>query len=458
MAEERYELAIVGAGPGGYVAAVRAAQLGMKVICIDKAESLGGTCLNVGCIPSKALLHSTEVLERVDVDGKNLGIICSSLQVDFFSMMERKNAIVKGLCEGVAGLFKKHGVSYKQGEGIFIDPNHLKVNESIIFSDNIILATGSEPIELQALPFDKSNVLSSTEVLSLTKVPNSLVVIGGGAIGVELASVYQRLGSKVTLIEMMDRLCPSMEKILSRHLLQNLRKKGISVLLSAKVISGIDQREEIILTIEQEGKVQNLSGEKVLVAIGRRPFTQGLDLGAVGIEIDRKGFIPVDSFFRTKHPHIFAIGDLIDGPMLAHKASEEGIAVVEWLNGNRHPLNYLAIPNVVYTNPELAAVGLSEEEAVAAGLSVAIGLAYFKGNPRARCNGETEGVVKIIGDRQTGRLLGMHIIGSQASELISVGMLAMQTGALVADLAQAPQAHPTLGEAIKEAAFEALRA
>lgn len=455
--EEQYELAIVGAGPGGYVAAVRAAQLGIKVVCIDKGETLGGTCLNVGCIPSKALLHSTEVLERMEKEGKNLGIICSSLQADFSRMMQRKNEIVKGLCEGVAGLFKKHGVHYLQGSAVFTDLHHLKVNESLIAADKILLATGSEPIGLPDLPFNQNNVLSSTEALSLVQVPKHLVVIGGGAIGVELASVYQRLGAKVTIIEMMDRLCPAMEKTLSKHLLQSLKKKGMDILLSAKVVTAVVQQVEIILTIEQEGKLQNISAEKVLVAVGRRPFTRGLGLDTIGIEVDRKGFIPVDLFFRTKHPHIFAIGDLIEGPLLAHKASEEGVAVVEWLKGKRQPLHYLAIPNVVYTNPELAGVGLSEEEAKEAGLTVVTGMAYFRGNPRARCNGETEGLVKIIGDRRTGRLLGMHIIGLQASELIAEGMLAMQTGALVADLAHASQAHPTLSEAIKEAAIEALR-
>jgi dihydrolipoamide dehydrogenase len=315
------------------------------------------------------------------------------------------------------------------------------------------LATGSEPIALPGIPFDQRRVLSSTEALSLREVPKRLLVIGGGAIGLELASVYQRLGCQVTVIEMLDRLCPAMDRTLSKNLYSILKKQGIAFSLSTKVVSAVVQPDEVILTIECEEKLESISGEKVLVAIGRKPYTQGLGLEKVGVVLSKRGYVQVDEQFRTSVPSIFAIGDMIDGPMLAHKASEEGLSVVDSFRGVYRPVNYLSIPTVVYTQPEAAGVGLTEEEAREAGFTTASGTAYFKGNPRARCMGETDGLVKIIGDSHSGRLLGMHIIGPQASELIGEGMLAMQKGMIVKELAEAPHAHPTLSEAIKEAAI-----
>ncbi len=457
---ERYDVAIIGAGPGGYAAAIRAAQLGFKTICIDKRKTLGGTCLNVGCIPSKTLLHATGLFSLLQHQGELNAIECTQMKIDFPKLMERKREVVKGLVDGVAGLFKKNGVVSLQGEASFIDPHRLKVSngseESEIEADSIILATGSEPISLPSLPFNEKNVVSSTEALSFLQVPKRLLVIGGGVIGVELASVYNRLGSSVVIIEMLDRLCPAMDTSLTKQLLQVLKKQGIQFKLSSKVLNAVVQPDEVILTVESEGQLQNVSGDVALVAVGRRPYSQGLGLEKVGIIVDRRGFVPVDGFFRTQQPHIFAIGDLIDGVMLAHRSTEEGIAVVEWLKGKHSSINYLAIPNVVYTDPEVASVGLTEQEAKETGRSLLIGTSFFRGNSRARCTGEIEGFVKIIGDRETGRLMGMHIIGTHASELIAEGMLAMQLGTTLTEIGQAAQAHPTLSEAIKEAALQAL--
>lgn len=455
-----YDIAVIGAGPGGYVAALRAAQLGFKVVCIDKCPTLGGTCLNVGCIPSKALLQSTELLLHLQTHAKDMGIECQQLQVNFAQMMERKKKVVEGLVNGIAGLFQRHQISVIQGEASFLDPHRLRVRqgeqEQEIEAGVILIATGSAPIPLPDLPFDEKQILSSTGVLSLSKLPKRLVVIGGGVIGVELASVYRRLGVQVTIVELLDHLCTGLDRSLSQSLLQLLKKQGIEFYLSSRVVTAAKQPDEVILTIDRKGTLQNLSAEIVLVAIGRAPYTAGLELEKVGIQKDRRGFISVDRMLRTAHPHIFAFGDVITGMMLAHRASAEGVAIVEALKGEHPLIHSLAIPNVIYTYPEVASVGLSEQEARESGLNLLVGTSFLKGNSRARCSGETDGFVKIIGDKQTGKLLGMHMIAPHASELISEGMLAMQKGATVQEIAEAPQAHPTLSEAIKEAALEAL--
>lgn len=458
---DQYDIAIIGAGPGGYVAAIRAAQLGFKTVCIDSGAKLGGTCLNVGCIPSKSLLQSTELLSRLKTEGKENGIDYPNLSVNFPQMMARKKTIVNGLVDGIAGLFRKDKVTSLQGVAEFIDPHTLKVtgkngSQQEITAAHFLISTGSEPIALPDLPFDERQVVSSTGALSLTAIPKRLLVVGGGVIGVELASVYSRLGSKVIVIEMMDHLCPAFDKALSAALLQTLKKQGIEFMLSSQVVTAVVQPQDVILTVNQKDKLSYQNGEVVLVAVGRRPYAEGLQLNRIGIERDKRGFIPVDSHFRTAQPHIFAIGDVIEGPMLAHRASAEGVAVVESLKGGHPRVDYLAIPNVVYTNPEVASVGMTEEEVKGAGLELMTGKSFFRGNPRARCSGETEGFVKLVGDKASGRLLGMHILGPHASELISEGMLAMQKKATVEDLAGAPNAHPTLSEAIKEAALDAM--
>jgi dihydrolipoamide dehydrogenase len=458
---QRYDLIVIGAGPGGYVAAIRAAQLGLKTACIDRGSEPGGTCLNVGCIPSKTLLQSTELYARLQKDGSEHGIIYSELSADFKQMLKRKEKVVKGLVEGVRGLLKKNKIDYFNGEARFVDAHTIEVKEGDgkgihLEASNFILATGSEPIGIPDLPIDEKRIVTSTGALSLSKVPKRLVVIGGGVIGVELASVYQRLGTEVLLIEMLDRICPAMDVGVSQALLQILKKQGLHFMLSSRVITSVVLPDEIVITVQQGDQLANHSADVVLVAVGRRPYTEGLNLQAIGVETNARGFIPVSADFRTAQPHIFAIGDVIEGVMLAHRASQEGVAVAELIAGQKPFINYMSIPNVIYTYPEVAAVGLTEEEAHAAGLEVVVGSSLFKGNPRARCSLETDGFVKVIGELKTGRLIGMHIIGPHASELIEEGMVAIDKKATLHDIAYAPHAHPTLSEAIKEAALAAL--
>lgn len=459
----KYDLVVIGSGPGGYVAAVRAAQLGLKVACVDKRAEPGGTCLNVGCIPSKSLLQSTELYNHLLKDGHEHGIVFTNLSIDFKEMSNRKKQVVSGLVEGVRGLFKQNGVIYIQGTANFIDPHTLEVTndgqKQKIDAQYILLATGSEPIPLPNLPFDERQIVSSTGALSLSKVPQRMVVVGGGVIGVEIASVYNRLGTDITIVEMLDRICPAMDRTISLSLLQVLKKQGMKFLLSTKVVTTVVQPNEVILTVNQGEQLSNLSADVVLVAVGRRPYSQELGLDKVGVKLDSKGFVLTDEAFRTSLPHIFAIGDLINGVMLAHRASEEGVAVVELIaNANPTKINYMTIPNVIYTNPEVASVGLTEEEAREAGLDVMIGSVPFKANARARCSGEMEGLIKIIGESKSGRVIGMHIIGPHASEIIAEGMIAIEKKATLHDLAYAPNAHPTLNEAIKEAAVKTLNA
>lgn len=458
---DRYDVAIIGAGPGGYVAAIRAAQLGFKTVCIDKDPTLGGTCLNVGCIPSKTLLHATEILFHLQREGKEQGMTYSDLKIDLSQLMDHKNKVIKSLVEGIAKLFERNQVTALQGSAEFIDPHRLRIiqkegQQQEIEASFILIATGSEPIALPDLPFHEQQIVSSTGTLSLSRVPQRFIVIGAGVIGVELASVYQRLGSQVTIIEMLDHICPALDKQVSKSLLQILKKQGMEFMLSSRVTAAVVQPDEVILTVDFNGQLQNLSADAVLVAVGRRPFTKGLQLDRIGIQLDKKGFIPVDGNFRTAQPHIFAIGDVIEGVMLAHRSSAEGVAVIESLKGEHPILNYLSIPNVIYTYPEVASVGLTEQEVQETGLDFMIGTSFFRGNPRARCSGEMDGFVKIIGDKRTGSLLGMHILGPHASELIAEGMLAIQKRMTVAEIAEAPQAHPTLSETIKEAALDAL--
>lgn len=458
---DRYDIAIIGAGPGGYVAAIRAAQLGFKTICIDKHRALGGTCLNVGCIPSKTLLQATELLYHLQHQGKEQGLEWNGLSLDFSKLMKRKEQVVKSLNDGVAGLFRQHHITSLQGTVEFLDPNRLRIHSKEgdsreIEALHMIIATGSESISLPNLPFDERQVISSTGALNLKSIPERLLVIGAGVIGVELASVYSRLGSQVHIIEMLDHICPTLDSSLSKQLLKVLQKQGIQFSLSSRFITATIQPDEVIVVADLNGEMRNISAHAVLVAVGRRPYTKGLGLEKVGIQTDQKGFVIIDQHFRTTQPHIYAIGDVIEGAMLAHRASAEGAAVIEALKGKKTQVDYLAVPNVIYTYPEVASVGLTEQEARQAGLDLMIGTSFFRGNPRARCSNEMEGFVKILGDKRSGRLIGMHILGSHASEMISEGMLAIQKKIFVKDLADAPQAHPTLSESIKEAALDAL--
>lgn len=457
---EQFDLIVIGSGPGGYVAAIRAAQLGMKVACIEKDKTFGGTCLNVGCIPSKALLYSSEQYEKWHLHGKELGINCNGLQINWPQMQKRKEGIVEKLVAGITFLFRQNKVTAIQGQASFLNVNQLVVKtaseEKILEGKRILLATGSEPIPLPFLPFDEKKIISSTGALSLSSIPKKLVMVGAGVIGLELGSVYQRLGTEVTVIEMMDRVCPTLDREISKNLLHIFQSQGIKFHLSSQVVSGEKIEKGVRLKIRNgEGKENNLEGDVILVAIGRRPFTQGLNLSKVGIQMDEKGRIVVNGLFQTSLPHIYAIGDVIDGPMLAHKASEEGIAAVESMAGLVAHVNYMAIPNVMYTAPEVACVGMTEEEAKQAGLQVKIGKCSFKANPRARCISEEEGLVKIIADSTTSRVVGMHIIGPYASEMIGEGVLAIEKQMTVQELAHASHAHPTCSEAIKEAASAA---
>jgi dihydrolipoamide dehydrogenase len=458
--KQNYDIAVIGSGPGGYAAALRASQLGFKTVCIEKNKTVGGTCLNVGCIPSKALLQSSEYYELIKNEVAEHGIEYKDLNFNFQKIMQRKDATIKGLVNGIASLFKRQKVEQMRGMAKFISAFELEVvneTETIqVQARFFIIATGSEPIALPFLPFDEKKVLSSTGALALPLVPKSMMLIGAGVIGVEIASIYRRLGTKVSIIEMLDRICAPMDLTMSKTFLQILKKQGLEFYLNAKVMKAQKNGEEVSLVINHENHEVEMKAEVALVAIGRKPFTENLRLNEIGIKMTSKGFISVDLNFRTTHPHIFAIGDVIEGPMLAHKASDEGVAAVEFVAGLKSNVNYLTIPNVIYTHPEAAWVGMTEQDALEASLDVKIGTSYFKGNPRARCTGYTEGLVKIVAEARTGRLIGMHIIGPHASEMIGEGVMAILKAMTLEEFSHASHAHPTLSETIKEAACDAL--
>lgn len=451
-----FDVAVIGGGPGGYVAAIRAAQLGLKVCCIEERKELGGTCLNVGCIPSKALLHSSELYWKMNHEAASQGLVFSNLSYDFSQMMKRKNEIVQGFVKGIDALFKKNQIERIQGKAQFKSPQEIEVADKIITAKHIILATGSEPISLPFLAFDEKRVVSSTGALSFDKVPKKLLVIGAGVIGVELGSVYSRLGSEVVFLEFLDRICPAFDRAISNAFQKILTSQGLVFHLSHKVLKA-DLGSTLSVTAQGPNGEATFGADAILVCVGRRPYTKGLGLEAAGIQTDAKGFIPIDASFRTRQPHIFALGDLVEGPMLAHKASEEGIAVAELIAGERPHLDYLSIPSVAYTYPEVASVGLTEEDAKAKNLSIKIGQFPFKANSRARCTGEDEGFVKVLCDATTKKLLGVHILGPHASELIAEAVLAIQMKATALQLADTPHAHPTLSETLKEAAMAAVK-
>ncbi len=451
---EEFDVIVIGSGPGGYVAAIRAAQLGFKVACVDKIKELGGTCLNVGCIPSKTLLHSSELYYKFKSEAEELGLTCPGMGYDFARMMERKRKVITAFNQGITGLFKKNKITAFNGHATLVSPTLIKINESQeISAKHIILATGSEPIALPFLPFDEKRVLSSTGALTLENVPKKMLVIGAGVIGVELGSVYSRLGAEVTFIEFLDRVCPTMDETLSKTALEQFTKQGMKFHLSSKVVGGEIKGERVELKVALPTETITLDADVVLVAIGRKPYTKNLGLENVGIIPNAKGFIPIDGNFRTTAPSIYAIGDLVDGPMLAHKASEEGVAVAEILAGKNPVLNYMSIPSVVYTFPEIASVGLSEKEAKDLGVITTTGSFPFGANSRAKCTHEDVGFVKIVADAATDKIIGVHIIGPHASELIASGVLAIVNQMTAEELASTCQAHPTLSEALKEAAL-----
>ncbi len=458
---ERYDIVIIGAGPGGYVAAIRAAQLGMRTACVDPRASLGGTCLNIGCIPSKALLQSSEKFNEARHSFAEHGVMVGEVRLDLAAMMTRKDKVVSALTRGVEFLFRKNKVDWLKGTGRIAAPGRVAVTAADgatqeVETGAIVIATGSESIPLPGVTVDEQRIVSSTGALALDKVPERLAVIGGGYIGLELGSVWARLGAKVTVVEYLDRILPNMDRELGPMMQRLLTRGGMAFKLSTKVVGATPGNDAVTLELEPAagGEREALAADIVLVAIGRRPFTGGLGLEALGIERDRAGRITVsDDNFATNVAGIYAIGDAIRGPMLAHKAEEEGIALVERLAGQKTTIEYDAIPSVVYTWPEAAAVGKTEEELKAASVDYRVGKFPFTANPRARANGDTDGFVKILADTATDRVLGIHIIGPDAGTMIAEAALAMEFGASAEDIARTCHAHPTLPEATKEAAL-----
>jgi dihydrolipoamide dehydrogenase len=457
---ERYDLVVIGAGPGGYVAAIRAAQLGMKVACVEKRPTLGGTCLNVGCIPSKAMLDSSELYHLAKERFGRHGIKVDGLGLDLPAMLKRKDQVVKGLTEGVRGLFRKNKIEAVFGAGRLTSPKSLQVARNDggtvdLEAGHILLATGSEPTPLPFLPFDGQAIVDSTDALGFEQVPGHLVVVGAGYIGLELGSVWRRLGSKVTVIEFLPRIVPLSDVELGELLRKSLAKQGLEFHLETKVTGAKVQGTKVAVTAEtKDGKPLSVDCDKVLVAVGRRPYTEGLNLEGVGVKVEsRTGKVPVDSRFRTNVPTVLAIGDLIQGPMLAHKAEDEGVACVEILAGKPGHVDYNTIPSVIYTWPEMASVGITEEQAKEQGLKYRVGKFPFIANGRAKAMDETEGLVKILADERTDRVLGVHILGPRASDMIAEAVTTMEFAGSAEDIARICHAHPTLSEVVREAAL-----
>lgn len=460
MSETNFDLVVIGGGPGGYVAAVRAAQLGMKVACIDKRGTFGGTCLNVGCIPSKAMLQSSEKYHLATHALKEHGIELGSVSLNLPQMLARKDKVVSENVKGIDYLFKKNKITPFKGAGVITGPNAVRVtlNEGgtvDLAAKTILIATGSDVIALPGVTIDEEVIVSSTGALDLKKVPGKLVVIGGGVIGLELGSVWARLGASVEVVEFLDRICPSMDQEVAKHLQRVLGKQGLGFRLSTKVTKVEKTKSGVTLTVEPAagGPAETIACDVVLVAIGRRPYTDNLGLDAVGVTRDAKGRVAVDKHFRTNVPSIYAIGDVIDGPMLAHKAEDEGVAVAEILAGQAGHVNYDVIPAIIYTSPEVASVGKTEEELKAAGVAYKVGKFPFSANGRARANGDIEGFAKVLADAKTDKILGAHVIGPDAGTLIAELAIAMEFGAAAEDVARTCHAHPTLNEVVKEAAL-----
>lgn len=456
----QYDVTVIGSGPGGYVAAIRAAQLGFKTAIVEKYSTLGGTCLNVGCIPSKALLDSSEHFHNAATTFKEHGIDIPKPKVNLKQMIGRKTDVVKQNVEGIAYLMKKNKIDVFQGLGSFKDKNTVTItsgkDKKEITSGKIIIATGSKPASLPFIEIDKKRVITSTEALELKEVPKHMIVIGGGVIGMELGSVYARLGSKVSVVEFLDNLIPSMDGTMGKELQKVLKKLGFDIYLSHKVTAVKATAKEVTITAEnQKGENIELKGDYCLVSIGRKPYTEGLGLENVGIKTDKQGRIEVDGHLKTSVDTIWAIGDVVKGAMLAHKAEEEGVFVAEQMAGQKPHINYNLIPGVVYTWPEVASVGYTEEQLKEQGRKFKTGKFPYKALGRARASMDMEGLVKVLADQETDEILGMHIIGARAADMIAAGVTAMEFRASAEDVARMSHAHPTYMEAVKEACLAA---
>jgi dihydrolipoamide dehydrogenase len=454
---EMFDVIVIGSGPGGYVCAIRAAQLGLKVACVEKRATLGGTCLNIGCIPSKALLQSSENFHQAAHGFADHGIGIGEIKLDLARMQARKGEVVGANTKGVEFLFKKNKITWIKGAASFTSATEIEVEGAAYGAKAIVIATGSDSVPLKGVEVDEARIVTSTGALELDAVPGHLVVIGAGVIGLELGSVWRRLGAEVTVIEYLDRITPGLDNEISASFQKILAKQGLKFMLGHKVTSARTGNDGVTLTVEpaKGGEAQELKADIVLLAIGRAAYTAGLNLEAAGVAVDERGRVKTDHHFATNVPGIYAIGDVIAGPMLAHKAEDEGVALAERLAGQAGHVNYDAIPSVVYTWPEVAAVGKSEEELKAAGVAYKVGKFPFMANGRARAMGDTDGFVKILSDKETDRLLGAHIIGPDAGTLIAELTTAIEFGASAEDVARICHAHPTLSEAVKEAALAA---
>ncbi len=454
---EKFDVTVIGGGPGGYVCAIRLSQLGLKTACIESRGSLGGTCLNVGCIPSKSLLNLSENFHKAK-NFEKIGIEIGEIKLNLGKMMKNKEKAVTVLTKGIEFLFKKNKVSYFKGKGSFKSSNEIVVSgdgkETVIETGKAIISTGSEPVSIPGMEFDEEKIISSTGALSLEKLPKKMVVVGGGYIGLEMGSVWSRLGTEVEVVEFLDHITPGMDREISTEFMKILKKQGIKFKLNTKVEKITKNENGVALeVIDKENKKNNIEADVVLISVGRRPYTTGLKLENVGVKTDEKGKVKVDKNFETNIKNIFAIGDVIDGPMLAHKAEEEGIAVAEFIAGQSGHVNYEIIPGVIYTSPEVASVGKTEEQLNEKKINFKVGKFSFMANSRAKAIDEPEGFVKILADATSDKVLGVHIIGPHAGEMIAEMAIAMEFGASSEDIARTCHAHPTFSEAIKEAAL-----
>ena len=448
---ETFDVIIIGSGPGGYVAAIRAAQLGMKVVCVDKSRTLGGTCLNIGCIPSKALLQSSENFHETVSSWKDHGILVEGVKLDLARMLARKGEVVTANTKGVEFLFKKNKITWLKGTGRIAGPGKVMVDATEYETKHIVIATGSESMPLAGVEVDEKTIVTSTGALELDKVPGHLVVIGGGFIGLELGSVWRRLGAEVTVVEFLDNILPGTDAEVVKQFTRILQKQGLKFRLGSKVTSAAKGADGVTLTVEpaKGGAAETLTADVVLLSIGRRAYTAGLGLAEAGVALDVRGRVVTDAHFATNIPGIYAIGDVIAGPMLAHKAEDEGVALAERLAGQAGHVNYAAIPSIVYTAPEVASVGQTEEQLKANNVAYNVGKFPFIANGRARAMAETDGFVKILADKKTDAVLGAHIVGPDAGALIAEIVTAMEFGASAEDIARTCHAHPTLSEAVK---------